>query len=174
MNFQIVDGNAPEETYLSIVIVAICFCLMGLCIIWHIKRAWSSQDIAAFLVYVVPRTTLLVWFGTSAIVLHMQGTHIHVHHLFIGWAFALWSNTNTKLSGISLVIGASLFIQGLASYSMAPIFLGNGCFETGSSMSTSCSFKAAEPFTLRICPSTGISPEHHCTMTTSSSSSSSS
>lgn len=135
-------------------------------IIWHIKKAWQRAGPATFATYICLRGILLGWFVISALLLaHSSSTHvkIHLHHLYLGWALALWADVNEPFSAYTLAIGAGIFCQGIAAYSFAPIFTEQGCFDTPASSSVKCSFKGESPFTLRVCPQGGIVPQYQCT-----------
>ena len=87
---------------------------------------------------------------------------IHLHHLYIGWALAIWADFNAPLSAVTLAVGAGIFVQGVGAYSFAPIFTPHQCFETPSTAKIKCKFWAETPFTLQICGSGGPTPNHDC------------
>lgn len=131
---------------------------------WHVRSAWRRCSPAGFAVYVAFRALVFTWFGVSAIALEHSNppVRVHLHHLYIGWALALWADVNSPLSAVTLAIGAGIFVQGVAAYSFAPIFTADGCFETPSSAAIKCKFWNESPFTLNICPAAGSVPRHQC------------
>lgn len=84
------------------------------------------------------------------------------HHLYLGWALALWADFNEPLSVATLAVGAGIFVQGVAAYSFAPVFSSGGCFETPAAADVKCHFEAASAFTLQICPADGALPRYSC------------
>ena len=132
---------------------------------WHIVIAWRRAPKASFLVYLFTRVVMLAWFLSAAVILARSSppVHIHLHHLYIGWALALWCDVNAPVSVVALAIGAGIFVQGIGAYSFAPVFTPHGCFETAASQEVKCKFSAATPFTLQICGSGGPMPDHTCT-----------
>jgi hypothetical protein len=84
------------------------------------------------------------------------------HHLYIGWALALWADFNAPLSAATLAVGAGIFVQGIGAYSFAPVFAGEGCFETPAAEALRCRFWAPGAFTVRVCPAQGAAPGHVC------------
>jgi Na+/H+ antiporter NhaD/arsenite permease-like protein len=131
---------------------------------WHINIAWHRAPKTSFLVYVLTRVVMLVWFASAAVILARSSppVHIHLHHLYIGWALALWCDVNAPLSVVALAIGAGIFVQGIGAYSFAPVFSSRGCFETAAAQVVKCKFTAATPFTLQVCGVGGAVAEHQC------------
>jgi hypothetical protein len=135
---------------------------------WHVMMAWKRAPVGpktSFFVYLLTRVVMLVWFASGAIILASSKeapVHIHLHHLYIGWALALWCDVNAPISVVALAIGAGIFVQGIGAYSFAPVFTPNGCFETAAAQVVKCKFWAEAPFTLQICGSGGAVPEHSC------------
>lgn len=85
----------------------------------------------------------------------------HLHHLYLGWALALWAELDHWLSALTLAVGTGIFLQGTASYSFAPVF-SERCFSSPSAAAFECAFTAPSPFTLTICSATGPMPSHSC------------
>jgi len=150
--------------------VFIAFWLLGMTLImgviaWHIRRAWHRAITRkAFAVYLATRLIPLCWFGASAIHLSLQGdVKVHLHHLYIGWALALWADANAGISVVTLAIGTGILCQGVGAYSFAPVFSSEGCFETPTSAAMRCKFWADAPFTVKVCPTGGApSIAHQC------------
>lgn len=130
---------------------------------WHVRDAYHRAGREAFLVYVLSRGVLLGWFALSAVYLARQGdVKVHLHHLYIGWALALWADVNAPLSAVTLAVGCGIFVQGVAAYSFARVFTSQGCFETPASANVHCKFWADAPFTVTVCPTAGGVPAHDC------------
>lgn len=114
--------------------------------------------------YAAPRLALLGYAAGSAAVLSQSGHELHVHHLYLGIAIAIWADLSHPISAATLAIGAGIFLQGLAAYSFQPIALPRGCFDTPSATALECAFDAAgADFALRVCPAAGGSIFHTCT-----------
>jgi hypothetical protein len=127
-------------------------------------RRGGARAAAAFL---APRAALLAWFAAGAWLFSRpdSGVEVHLHHLYLGWALAAFGRFNNRVSGLTLAVGAGIFVQGVASYSFAPAFSGGGCFETPAAAALECRFEAAGgggAFSLRVCPAAGTAPRHAC------------
>lgn len=163
IQFSIKDR--PEmSSAIKIAVLAVAIALFCSAVLWHVIRAWKLEDYASFTVYVATRAVILIWFAVSAAVLMFhQDVHVHIHHLFLGWGLAMWANQNDPISGITLAVGCALFIQGVGSYSFAPVFLPGGCFETDAATHVSCVFSSDEgTFNMKICPAEGSIPKYDC------------
>jgi hypothetical protein len=138
---------------------------VALAITWHLRAAWRRGGPYDFAMYALSRLLVLGWFGAAAERLARDpGSTFHLHHLYLGWALALWAEFNSPISALALAIGAGIFCQGVGAYSFAPVFTDGGCFVTPTMDKVACSFWAKEPFTLRVCPAVGgAAPAHKCT-----------
>lgn len=137
-------------------------------VVWHVveARRASSGNTADFAAYMLPRLFVCVYFVGWSLVLERQpGITIHLHHLYIGWALAIWARFNKPLSACTLCIGCGIFVQGLAAYSFMPVFSEGNCFETPSAKAIDCEFwsRNGGAFTLKVCPAAGNQlPKYSC------------
>ena len=63
--------------------------------------------------YLAARIALGAW--TLAICALLRGTRydrVHVHHLYLGWALAVFADANHPISAVMLAIGTAIFVQG--------------------------------------------------------------
>ncbi|KAK9813157.1 hypothetical protein WJX72_009952 [[Myrmecia] bisecta] len=132
---------------------------------WHLWAAWFTKTRLELALYFVSRAVIFVYFGICAGLLqHSRYNKRHVHHLYIGWAIALFAEFDHCISGAVLAIGSAMFVQGIGAYSFAPIFSDSACFRTTTATSAlRCDFQAASNFTISVCPGAhGAMPEYTC------------
>jgi len=166
IKFDLSDLHSLLRCPLCLLVLTLGMGAIAAVIGWHVKVAWKRPvPKASFFVYLFTRVVILAWFAISALILANSkeaSVHIHLHHLYIGWALALWCDVNAPISVVALAIGAGIFVQGIGAYSFAPIFTPSGCFETAAAQVVKCKFSAEAPFTLEICGSGGAVPQHSC------------
>lgn len=125
--------------------------------LWLAKRGRSWAHLG---VYALARLWIYAFFGISAAVLTGSGAAtMHLHHLYLGWALAIWAEFSHWASGLLLAVGAGVLVQGAGAYSFAPIFTPSqpACFSTGMVDYVSCTFwdRLGEPtFNLKVCATT--------------------
>lgn len=150
MNGHNVDIH-PLAAVLASVLGAI-----GLHVVWAANESSAAS-------YLGPRMLLLGSCAASLLFLSWRGHALHVHHLYLGLAMAVWADTNRPVSAVLLAVGTGIFIQGLGAYSYEPITLPLGCFDTASASDIECAFASdGADFSLRICPAAGRSITHTC------------
>lgn len=90
---------------------------------WHIARVVRRRRWPDAAAYCISRLLLFLFLGGSAAVLRRQSSvDFHLHHLYLGWALALWAELDHWLSALTLAVGVGIWLQGVGSYSFAPVF----------------------------------------------------
>lgn len=155
---RLADWGAP-----FMVLWSTAMCAILAVIVWHIVVVVRQRQWPDAVAYIASRVLLLAFLGGSAVALRLLGVNMHLHHLYLGWMLALWAELERPLSGVTLAIGTGIFLQGMAAYSAAPVFQ-HACFTSPSARSFACSFTSADggPFSVQICPATGLMPQHSC------------
>ena len=80
---------------------------------WQLHHNVTRRSRAALAAYLSARIVLVAW--CVAIVAMLRGTrydHVHVHHLYLGWALAAFADSNHPISAVMLAIGSGIFVQG--------------------------------------------------------------
>jgi hypothetical protein len=164
LKFDLTDLKSLLHCPLCLLVLSLGVSATTAVIGWHISIAWRrASPKAAFLIYVCTRVIMLVWFASAAVILaRSKSVNIHLHHLYIGWALALWCDVNAPISVIALAIGAGIFVQGIGAYSFAPVFTPQGCFDTAASKVVKCKFWGDSAFTLQVCGNGGAVAQHQC------------
>lgn len=163
LKHDLVDFSSWTAPFIILWLAALVGILSS--IVWHTWLAVRSFGFIEGCVYAATRLLLILWFVVWSLLLEKQSNppvRIHLHHLYIGWALALWANVNSPLSAILLAVGSGIFVQGIGAYSFAPIFTSEGCFETPAASAIKCKFWNEMPFTIQICPAAGPIPQHSC------------
>lgn len=163
LKFDLTDFSKWSAPFIGLWAIAMGAIAAVIC--WHILAAWRRAGPASFAVYIITRLVMLGWFAASAFIISNSGSpmKIHLHHLYIGWALAIWADLNHPVSAVTVAVGAGIFVQGVGAYSFAPIFTPHGCFETPATASIKCKFWAEKPFTLQVCGTAGDIAHHKCT-----------
>ncbi len=82
---------------------------------WQLHYNMTRKSRPALAAYLSARFALLAWCAT--LVALLRGTrydHVHVHHLYLGWALAVFADSNHPISAVMLAVGAGIFVQGCA------------------------------------------------------------
>ncbi|CAD7698062.1 unnamed protein product [Ostreobium quekettii] len=134
--------------------VAVIFLLV------HFYLAMRRQTTAGALVYLIARLFVFGFYVVAAVYLgHSHYCNVHIHHYFTAWCVALFAEFNHPISALMLAISASIFVQGSAAYSCAPLFNNGGCMTTvRPTTEATCLFRGSQNFTLMICPLDGSPP----------------
>jgi hypothetical protein len=62
--------------------------------------------------------------GGSVIRFLTGNVSVHIHHLYLGWALAMWSVFSHPISAMTLAVGMAVFVQGVSLPSgMPPRFI---------------------------------------------------
>jgi len=80
---------------------------------WQLHHNVTRKSRPALAAYLSARIVLLVW--CAALVALLHGTRydrVHVHHLYLGWALAVFADCNHPISAVMLAVGAGIFVQG--------------------------------------------------------------
>ncbi|KAL4440293.1 hypothetical protein ABPG75_003294 [Micractinium tetrahymenae] len=135
---------------------------------WRRHRAgWRA--LALFLLPLLPP---LAFFAAWAAALPASGAFsLHLHHYALGWGLATFGAFNHPISGLTLAVGAAIFVQGAAAYGFDPFFSARrppqpgGCLPASSdSGQMTCAFWSAQPFSLRFCSDTPWIPWFDCSL----------
>lgn len=119
--------------------------------LWLAKRGRGWGHLAAF---TAARLAVYAFFAASAAALTSSGSaSLHLHHLYLGWAAALWAEHSHWASGLLLAGGAAVFVQGAGAYGVEPVLTRNNCFWTRQADHVACAFwdpAAQTNFTLQV------------------------
>lgn len=137
--------------------IALTLALVALLL--HLSLAKRTHGWGYCVTYLLARMAVYGYFGIWAgVVLGTGEASMHLHHLYLGLAIAIWAEFNHWLSGLTLATGLAVFIQGAGTYTVEPIFTSTQCFTTPYKAAMSCTFwsKEEEPaFSLQVCSAGG-------------------
>ncbi len=94
--------------------------------------------------------------------------HLHLHHLYLGWAFALFAEFNTPLSALTLAITTGIFVQGIGAYSFADNLYNANCFTLNFGHADTMACQLGVPHgnvSVRVCPvQVGVHVDAQCSV----------
>lgn len=105
---------------------------------------------------------------TTAMAVTEDHYKLHLHHLYLGWAFGLFAEFNTPLSAATLAVTTGIFVQGIGAYSFAANLYNPNCFQlplmAGQTMT--CQLAAASSnVSIEVCPMRpAVHVDAHCTV----------
>lgn len=68
---------------------------------WHARAAWCRKSRTDFIAYVSSRAAVILFYVGAAAMLSLTGSHysaLHVHHLYLGFAIAMWAEFDHPVS----------------------------------------------------------------------------
>lgn len=79
---------------------------------WHLRLALRGGRWLHLSVYLGSRLAVYAYFIASVAALTSSGeASFHLHHLYLGWAAAIWAEFDHWASGLLLAVGAAVFVQ---------------------------------------------------------------
>lgn len=149
---------------------------------YHIALARARMGQAELACYILSRCAVFTYaavavkqchilrrlFGcTTMLAVREEGYNLHLHHLYLGWAFGLFAEFNTPLSAATLAVTSGIFVQGIGAYSFASNLYNPNCFQLpfGSAHTMTCNLAVPSGnVSIEVCPTRpSVHVEAHCT-----------
>jgi len=105
---------------LSFIVYLSCLIITLLLLCYELYNILKYHGKIYFLCYGFSRFLIVLYYFIFSSLLSKQ-YHIHIHHLYIGFLIACLAHDHKIISGISLMIGSGIMVQGIGSYNYATI-----------------------------------------------------